>query len=161
MSFVSFKVLLVSSQLVLSHTSFSRWLTFGMTIWLRTTSRPNCAGLYGCRVVSYTHYPTISLDMLARVKSRSSLYNNNEAIARSGILSAVKVQYYSVLACFYGLAGARAHVSGSNCFLLKRYGSSVLLPDFVLSFVFFLSCLKNGRVQVRFRSLSRQGEGVG
>ncbi|GAQ82192.1 UDP-Glycosyltransferase superfamilly protein [Klebsormidium nitens] len=68
------------------------------------------ARLFGCRVVSYTHYPTISLDMLTRVKSRRALYNNDQAIAQSGLLSGVKVQYYRLMAFLYGLAGARADV---------------------------------------------------
>ena len=39
------------------------------------------ARLFGCNVISYTHYPTISSDMVGRVKQRSSMYNNNSRIA--------------------------------------------------------------------------------
>jgi hypothetical protein len=39
------------------------------------------ARLFGCKVISYTHYPTISSDMVGRVKQRSSMYNNNSRIA--------------------------------------------------------------------------------
>ncbi|XP_019071722.1 GDP-Man:Man(3)GlcNAc(2)-PP-Dol alpha-1,2-mannosyltransferase isoform X2 [Solanum lycopersicum] len=41
------------------------------------------ARIFGCKVISYTHYPTISLDMLSRVRGRSSMYNNDSFIAKS------------------------------------------------------------------------------
>ena len=37
--------------------------------------------LVGCPVACYTHYPTISEDMLGRVKSRTAMYNNDAAVA--------------------------------------------------------------------------------
>ncbi|KAH8482931.1 hypothetical protein H0E87_027610 [Populus deltoides] len=40
------------------------------------------ARLFGCKVICYTHYPTISLDMISRVRDRSSMYNNDTSIAR-------------------------------------------------------------------------------
>lgn len=43
------------------------------------------ARLFGCIVVCYTHYPTISLDMLSRVRGRSSMYNNNALIAKRSV----------------------------------------------------------------------------
>lgn len=43
------------------------------------------ARLFGCRVICYTHYPTISVDMLSRVRQRSSLYNNDDFIARRSV----------------------------------------------------------------------------
>ena len=39
------------------------------------------ARLFGCKVICYTHYPTISSDMVERVKHHSSMYNNNSRIA--------------------------------------------------------------------------------
>jgi hypothetical protein len=36
----------------------------------------------GSFVMCYTHYPTISTDMLERVRSRASLYNNDVRISR-------------------------------------------------------------------------------
>ncbi|MBA0601961.1 hypothetical protein Gorai_002162, partial [Gossypium raimondii] len=41
------------------------------------------ARLFGCKVICYTHYPTISLDMVSRVRQRSSMYNNDAVIAKS------------------------------------------------------------------------------
>lgn len=43
------------------------------------------ARLFGCRVICYTHYPTISVDMLSRVRQRTSLYNNDDFIARRSV----------------------------------------------------------------------------
>lgn len=40
------------------------------------------AQMFGCKVICYTHYPTISLDMLSRVHARSSMYNNDALIAK-------------------------------------------------------------------------------
>lgn len=41
--------------------------------------------LAGCPVVCYTHYPTISTDMLRRVSKRQNMYNNSATVAkRSG-----------------------------------------------------------------------------
>ncbi|BBM97969.1 alpha-1,2-mannosyltransferase [Marchantia polymorpha subsp. ruderalis] len=72
------------------------------------------ARLFGCVVVCYTHYPTISSDMLTRVKTRTSTYNNNSRIARSFWLSTAKVFYYRVVARLYGWAGSCTHLAMVN-----------------------------------------------
>ncbi|KAI5068412.1 hypothetical protein GOP47_0016757 [Adiantum capillus-veneris] len=68
----------------------------------------------GCQVVSYTHYPTISSDMLARVLRRTSAYNNNLVIARSHLLSLLKALYYLLMMLSYGLAGRCVHLAMVN-----------------------------------------------
>lgn len=40
------------------------------------------ARLFGCKVICYTHYPTISSDMLSRVRERSLMYNNDALITK-------------------------------------------------------------------------------
>ena len=40
------------------------------------------ARLFGCKVICYTHYPTISLDMISRVQDQNSMYNNDALIAK-------------------------------------------------------------------------------
>ena len=40
------------------------------------------ARMFGCKVICYTHYPTISLDMIYRVHERYSMYNNDALIAQ-------------------------------------------------------------------------------
>ncbi|KAL6509332.1 asparagine-linked glycosylation protein [Orobanche gracilis] len=55
--------------------------------------------IFGCKVICYTHYPTVSLDMLSRVHARSSMYNNDALIANSWM---------------YGNVGSHAHLSMVN-----------------------------------------------
>jgi len=38
------------------------------------------AWLFGCKVICYTPYPTISSDMPSRVRERSLMYNNDALI---------------------------------------------------------------------------------
>ncbi|KAL2912383.1 asparagine-linked glycosylation protein [Polyrhizophydium stewartii] len=64
------------------------------------------ARLFGTRVVSYVHYPTISSDMLGKVRRRESDFNNAGAVAKSGALSALKLTYYRLFSRMYGFAGS-------------------------------------------------------
>ncbi|KAJ1266039.1 hypothetical protein BS78_08G120600 [Paspalum vaginatum] len=68
------------------------------------------ARLFGCKVICYTHYPTISSDMVERVKKRSFMYNNNSRIAGSIWLSRCKIFYYTIFSWLYGLVGSCAHL---------------------------------------------------
>ncbi|XWS56753.1 hypothetical protein CRYUN_Cryun09bG0112400 [Craigia yunnanensis] len=68
------------------------------------------ARLFGSKVICYTHYPTISLDMISRVRQRSSMYNNDALIARSTWLSRCKIIYYKVFSRMYGMVGSCAHL---------------------------------------------------
>lgn len=74
------------------------------------------ARLFGCKVICYTHYPTISLDMISRVRDRNSMYNNDASIARSGWLSWCKMIYYTLFSWMYGFVG--------SCALLAMVNSS-------------------------------------
>lgn len=67
----------------------------------------------------YVHYPTISTDMLSRVYNRTPLYNNSNDIASSLPKSLVKLAYYYLFACAYGMAGGCAQV----CFVISMQGS--------------------------------------
>jgi len=64
--------------------------------------------LGGCSVGAYVHYPTVSTDMLARVKSRTQTYNNRGMVARSPLVSRLKVLYYRLFSLLYGWCGAAA-----------------------------------------------------
>jgi hypothetical protein len=66
--------------------------------------------LAGARVACYTHYPTISTDMLSRVMSMQATYNNDAAVAGSPLKSLMKAVYYSIFAAAYGAVGACANV---------------------------------------------------
>ncbi|KAK9130911.1 hypothetical protein Sjap_011398 [Stephania japonica] len=72
------------------------------------------ARMFGCQVICYTHYPTISTNMLARVSLQSSMYNNNALIARSRLLSQCKVIYYTVFSWMYGFVGSCANLAMVN-----------------------------------------------
>lgn len=64
----------------------------------------------GCQVGCYVHYPTISTDMLAMVRSRDVAVCNSAAVARSPLLSAAKLIYYRLFAVAYGFVGSFAQV---------------------------------------------------
>ncbi|XP_038063094.1 GDP-Man:Man(3)GlcNAc(2)-PP-Dol alpha-1,2-mannosyltransferase-like isoform X2 [Patiria miniata] len=61
-----------------------------------------------CKVGCYVHYPTISTDMLSRVAQRTATYNNPGFVARSRVLSSLKLVYYRLFARLYGVMGARS-----------------------------------------------------
>ncbi|CAL4905575.1 unnamed protein product [Urochloa decumbens] len=79
------------------------------------------ARLFGCKVISYTHYPTISCDMIGRVKQRSSMYNNDSRIAGSTWLSRCKILYYTIFSWLYGLVGSCAHLVMVNSSWTKSH----------------------------------------
>ena len=49
--------------------------------------------LTGATVLSYTHYPTISTDMLQRVREQRATYNNDAFISSSTTISTLKLLY--------------------------------------------------------------------
>lgn len=49
-------------------------------------------------VAAYVHYPTISTDMLRRVRARSKAHNNNKLVASNPFLTSIKLFYYKVFA---------------------------------------------------------------
>lgn len=59
----------------------------------------------GVPVACYTHYPTISTDMLQRVSSQSITYNNSRLIGKSIFLTNCKLIYYKMFARLYSLCG--------------------------------------------------------
>ncbi|XP_011877575.1 PREDICTED: GDP-Man:Man(3)GlcNAc(2)-PP-Dol alpha-1,2-mannosyltransferase isoform X2 [Vollenhovia emeryi] len=68
----------------------------------------------GCRVGSYTHYPTISTDMLTYIYKRLAGYNNRGLIARNPFFSHAKVVYYKLFARLYGLVGSCSEITIVN-----------------------------------------------
>jgi len=57
------------------------------------------------RILAYVHYPTMSSDMLTRVRMNVEMYNNKGAIAKSGIMTSVKILYYKLFLALYGACG--------------------------------------------------------
>ena len=61
----------------------------------------------GCKTASYVHYPTVSTDMIEKVRSSESSYNNSDRISQSRVLTNLKLYYYRIYAKLYGFAGRR------------------------------------------------------
>lgn len=53
------------------------------------------ARMFGCKVICYTHYPTISTDMLSRVRQRNSMYNNDALITKRFDIELVYTSHFS------------------------------------------------------------------
>lgn len=81
---------------------FSLLFTVFLDVYLDTMGYAFTLPLFryigGCRVGCYTHYPTISTDMLRRVSSRTAQYNNSHYVARSPFLTGGKIIYYKMFA---------------------------------------------------------------
>lgn len=64
--------------------------------------------LFGVKIVSYTHYPTISQDMLKQTEQ--SQFNNKQ----TGIFSKLKRIYYQVLIILYTICGKFGDYHATN-----------------------------------------------
>jgi alpha-1,2-mannosyltransferase len=78
-------------------------------IYMETTgyafTYPLFAYIAGVPVCCYTHYPTISTDMLDRVMNNTVSYNNRALIGRSPLLTKFKMTYYQLFAKLYSMCG--------------------------------------------------------
>ena len=108
-------------------------------------SYPLASLLFGAKVVSYTHYPTISTDMLKKVQERRPTYNNDSRIAQSSVASAAKLIYYKVFAALYSVAGRFADVVMVNSTWTRNHINSlwkVWCSTYLCLFSFsFLICI--------------------
>lgn len=52
----------------------------------------------GCKIGCYVHYPTISTDMLRRVKARVYAHNNSSYVTKNPFLTWLKTLYYQLFA---------------------------------------------------------------
>ncbi|GMH66743.1 hypothetical protein TL16_g04499, partial [Triparma laevis f. inornata] len=66
------------------------------------------------KVFTYTHYPTISTDMLQMVYERRFSYNNSSEITGSKFKNFVKLLYYLLFALLYSFYGRLADVVMAN-----------------------------------------------
>lgn len=73
-------------SLPLARTEMSRADTMGYAFTFFVVS-----WLCGVPAGAYVHYPTISTDMLARVRSRKKWHTNQSRVAESSVLSGVKL----------------------------------------------------------------------
>lgn len=66
------------------------------------------------QVVSYTHYPFISEDMIGKVCRGQEAFNNSQLVARNPLLRAAKVAYYRVLLWVYAWCGGMIGTAMAN-----------------------------------------------
>lgn len=83
------------------------------------------AKVLGATTVTYTHYPTISTDMLAVVQERKGQFNNDAKIVRSRLLSQMKLVYYRAFAWLYSLAGRATDVCMVNSTWTHNHMSAI------------------------------------
>ncbi|CAK9815266.1 GDP-Man:Man(3)GlcNAc(2)-PP-Dol alpha-1,2-mannosyltransferase [Anthophora quadrimaculata] len=79
----------------------------------------------GCRVATYTHYPTISTDMLRHVYKRVISHTNKRVIARNPFLSAAKLAYYKLFGFVYGWVGSKAEIIMVNSSWTEEHINSI------------------------------------
>ncbi|KAF9066173.1 glycosyltransferase family 4 protein [Rhodocollybia butyracea] len=60
--------------------------------------------LAGIPIGAYVHYPTISTNMLNRIKSRKRWHTNSDVISSSAFLSQGKLLYYRIFMYYYSLS---------------------------------------------------------
>lgn len=77
------------------------------------------------KVCSYTHYPVVSVDMLNVVADNISTFNNREFIARSVILTKLKLFYYRIFSTMYKYCGKSAHNVMVNSSWTKNHIESI------------------------------------
>ncbi|KAK0460001.1 mannosyltransferase [Desarmillaria tabescens] len=104
-------------------------------------------------VGAYIHYPTISTDMLARVKTRTRGHTNSGAISSSSILSRGKLLYYRVFMYYYALSLQVASFLMVNSSWTKNHVDGILNhSDALLDAVHMISPLILVRLLLPFRS---------
>ena len=88
--------------------AFSALRRYKPHVWIDSTgfafTLPLARIVFGCATATYTHYPTISRDMLQLVYDRRPAYNNSARYV-GAVGRAVKLVYYLCFAALYALAG--------------------------------------------------------
>ncbi|GJE92608.1 glycosyltransferase family 4 protein [Phanerochaete sordida] len=85
--------------------------------------------LGGIPVGAYVHYPTISTDMLARVKSRKAWHTNSDAISSSSVLSQGKLLYYRLFMYYYAQSLRCASFLMANSSWTKNHVDAILCHE--------------------------------
>lgn len=63
------------------------------------------ATLAGCTVACYTHYPTLSADMVRKVSARARDFNNATRVSDSTVRTQLKLGYYRLFGVAYRFVG--------------------------------------------------------
>lgn len=98
------------------------------SVWIDTTGWAfpyPLVRMTGASVAAYVHYPTISTDMLSRVRDRAATFNNNTDVASSAAKSGLKLFYYQCMALLYGAVGGCANVAMVNSSWTRRHISQL------------------------------------
>ncbi|KAL9937182.1 hypothetical protein V8E36_003591 [Tilletia maclaganii] len=80
----------------------------------------------GIPIGAYVHYPTISTDMLERVKSRAAGHTNDAAVAGSEWRTHAKLIYYHLFASAYTFCLGRANAIVANSSWTKAHLDTLL-----------------------------------
>ncbi|KAK0540631.1 asparagine-linked glycosylation protein [Tilletia horrida] len=80
----------------------------------------------GIPIGAYVHYPTISTDMLERVKSRTAGHTNDASVAGSTWKTHAKLIYYHLFASAYSFSLARANTIVANSSWTKAHLDTLL-----------------------------------
>lgn len=82
-----------------------------------------------CPICAYVHYPTISTDMLERVRSRKAGHTNDAAVAGSIFKSQAKLVYYRIFAMAYSWALRRADAIAVNGSWTQNHVNRLILSS--------------------------------
>ncbi|KIJ54528.1 glycosyltransferase family 4 protein [Sphaerobolus stellatus SS14] len=77
-------------------------------------------------VGAYVHFPTISTEMVRRVRSRTAWHTNSGAISTSTVLSVAKLLYYQIFMFYYSRSLQNASFVMVNSTWTKNHVDSVL-----------------------------------
>jgi len=94
-------------------------------------SMPVARFCFGCYVVCYVHYPTVSRDMLQVVQQRQVKYNNRSFIAKSYFATLCKLFYYRILLLLYYWTGKCADVVMVNSSWTRQHISVLWKPTYL------------------------------
>jgi alpha-1,2-mannosyltransferase len=81
------------------------------------------------QIISYTHYPTISTDMIQRVQKRQAGHTNSAQVARSSLLSSGKLLYYKLFAQAYRLCLSSSDSLLTNSTWTRNKIAALLSPS--------------------------------
>ncbi|ELU39307.1 mannosyltransferase [Rhizoctonia solani AG-1 IA] len=98
----SLEFVFLRERWVIEDTTWPRFTLIGQSLGSMMLAYEAMCGLIpDLFIAAYVHYPTISTDMLARVKSRTAQYNNPSDIAKSEFRTNSKLLYYNMFALAY------------------------------------------------------------
>jgi len=79
--------------------------------WIYPIAKLCCPDL---KIISYSHYPFISSDMIKKVQSGISDFNNQASISKSKIKTQIKLCYYKLILLMYRFVGRFADLIMAN-----------------------------------------------